>query len=84
MEPWSQLTDLLDDSWYLDCDMEVAMERVFDRFLTMGLCAHDAQHRLDDNDSRNAELIASCAHRAQLIIRCAVDEAVDEAIKAEE
>ncbi|KAK9839948.1 hypothetical protein WJX74_000964 [Apatococcus lobatus] len=84
LDPWNQLASLWDDSWYLDCDMEVAMQRVFDRFLTMGLCSHEAQHRLDDNDSRNAELIASYAHCAQLIIKCAVDAAADEAMKAEE
>ncbi len=80
LQPWNELTELLDDSWYLDCDLEVAMERVVDRFLTMGLCAHDAQHRVDSNDSKNAELIASYANRAQLIIHCAVDEAVSHAM----
>ncbi len=30
-EPWWQLQELLDDTWYIDCCLEEAMGRVFAR-----------------------------------------------------
>ena len=84
LEPWGKLAELMDDSWYLDCDLDVAMDRVFERFLAMGLCAHSAQERVDNNDSKNAELIASYGHRARLIIRCPSDETIEQRITADE
>jgi hypothetical protein len=29
--PWHELVDLFDDTWYIDCDVDVAMGRVYDR-----------------------------------------------------
>lgn len=29
--PWHELADLFDDTWYIECDVDVAMERVYDR-----------------------------------------------------
>ncbi len=29
--PWDELAALFDDSWYVDCDIDVAMQRVYER-----------------------------------------------------
>lgn len=29
--PWDQLAAIFDDSWYVDCDIDVAMQRVYER-----------------------------------------------------
>jgi dephospho-CoA kinase len=29
--PWDELAELFDDTWYIECDVDVAMQRVYDR-----------------------------------------------------
>lgn len=29
--PWDQLASLFDDTWFIDCDVDIAMERVYQR-----------------------------------------------------
>lgn len=41
--PWDELAALFDDTWYIDCDVDVAMQRVYDRqvwILSQGFNRH--------------------------------------------
>ena len=64
--PWSKLLLLLDDSWYIDCPIEVAMQRVIERHVSTGRVLEAAQKRVATNDRPNAELIHGTRGRARL------------------
>ena len=66
--PWHQLTPLFDDSWFIDCDLEVAMRRVIARQMGHGRAQRDVVHRVNSNDRPNAELIMQTAPRAELLV----------------
>ena len=66
--PWHQLTSLFDDSWFIDCALEVAMRRVIARQMGHGRAQQEAVHRVNSNDRPNAELIMQTAPRAQLLV----------------
>lgn len=57
-EPWNQIRALLDESWYLDVEINLCMERVRARFLATGRDSQTAHRRIADNDRPNAELVA--------------------------
>ena len=61
--PWCQLREAFDESWFLDVDIEICMDRVRSRFLAMGLDRQAADARVDGNDRLNAQL-AGRASRA--------------------
>lgn len=67
-----RIADLFDYAIFLDCDLEVALERVAARHLACGLVATEteARERANTNDRRNALKILEdgCASRADLII----------------
>ena len=66
--PWDQLTSLFDDSWFIDCELEVAMRRVIARQMGHGRAQQEAVHRVSSNDRPNAELIMQTAPRAELLV----------------
>eukprot|EP00898_Chlorokybus_atmophyticus_P005390 jgi/Chlat1/5852/Chrsp4S06232 len=68
--PWSQLAELFDETWFMDCDMDVAMDRVKKRHLAAGLGSNEdeAWQRVLNNDKPNAELIVATRHRADLVV----------------
>ena len=54
-----QLTGLLDECWYLDVPMEVAMQRLVNRHMAAwGLSPEQAFARLAVNDRLNADIVA--------------------------
>lgn len=67
-EPWSKLAAILDDTWFIDCDIDEAMERVFQRQVAIGLRPEESLRRIAGNDRPNAELIASTRHLAKLLV----------------
>ena len=66
------LSSLFDFTVFLDCDLELALNRVAARHLRCGLAAtaSDAWHRADTNDRRNALTILAdgCPARADLLV----------------
>ncbi|KAL4429348.1 hypothetical protein ABPG77_005122 [Micractinium sp. CCAP 211/92] len=67
-EPWWQLQELLDDTWYIDCCLEEAMGRVFARQTGNGLAAEVSRWRIAANDRPNAEQIETTRCRAALVV----------------
>ncbi|KAK9811760.1 hypothetical protein WJX72_009620 [[Myrmecia] bisecta] len=69
MEPWSELTSLFDETWFIECDTSAAMERVLLRMTgEMGLTPDVAHWRVANNDNPNAELIALTQSRADVVV----------------
>lgn len=69
--PWAELRELLDEVWYLDLDERVRLQRLTDRHIAFGRGPAEAAARARVTDQANAELIATTAGRADLVIRLA-------------
>lgn len=74
--PWNQLWEvskessepILDDSWYVDCDLDKAMQRVFERQIGNGTAVNVSRGRIEGNDRPNGELIETTKSRAALVV----------------
>ena len=67
--PWSELPDLLDESWFIACNLDEAMARVQARQVNdVGLSVAESQIRIDTNDRPNAELVDQSRARASLVV----------------
>ena len=66
--PWTELLPLLDDTWFIDCDLHVAMERVAQRQIADGRDPDTVRRRVASNDQPNAELIAETGGLARVIV----------------
>jgi pantothenate kinase len=63
-----ELLPLFDDTWFIDCDLDVAMERVLQRQIADGRDLDVARRRVETNDRPNAELIAKTRGLARVIV----------------
>lgn len=68
IEPWSDLSSVFDETWYIECPADVAMSRVFSRQTSNGASGEEARGRIDGNDLPNFHLIETTKHKASLII----------------
>ncbi|KAL4535108.1 hypothetical protein Ndes2526B_g06019 [Nannochloris sp. 'desiccata'] len=75
LEPWNQLWQeknelpaILDDTWYVDCELDVAMQRVFKRQTGNGVAAKVSSGRIEGNDRPNGELIEGTKSKAVVVI----------------
>lgn len=66
--PWTSLQSLLDEIWFVDCPLDVAMERVKQRQIDIGLSPEQSFSRIVSNDRPNAELIVNTRKRANVLI----------------
>lgn len=67
-EPWSGIKDIVDETWYIDSDIDAAMERVLARQTGNGAPPEVAQRRVATNDRPNALQISATRERAHLVI----------------
>ena len=68
LPPWQDLQSVFHETWYIDCDVDTAMERVFERQVGHGRTPEVARWRVENNDRKNALLIAETAARANLLV----------------
>lgn len=66
--PWSQLLPLFDETWYVECDVDEAMSRVFARQTGHGVAPEVSRGRISGNDRPNAELVARTSARAERLV----------------
>ena len=70
--PWSGLSAVFDETWFVDEPLDVCCQRVTARHQRVGRTAEQAQHRVATNDRLNAQLvITACRHRADRRVRLA-------------
>jgi pantothenate kinase len=81
-EPWVQLRQLFDDAWFVDCPIDVAMQRVFDRQVAIGLAAEVSLGRIAGNDRPNAVLVNASKSVARLLVPSSVPFAGTAAVEA--
>lgn len=68
LPPWDQLPALFDEIWFVDCDLEDAMRRVYARQTGHGVAPETSRARIAGNDRPNAELIAATRRQASLTV----------------
>lgn len=62
---WRDVKALLDEAWYLNTPMDIALERLARRHMqAWGFSRAQAQQRIDSSDGLNATLVAASATRA--------------------
>ncbi len=66
--PWAELTDLFNETWFIDCNIDEAMQRVLERQIGHGRTPEVAKWRVQNNDRKNALMIADTAPRASLLV----------------
>lgn len=67
-EPWLQLRDILDDKWFVDCPIDLAMQRVFERQKALGLDASVSKARISGNDEPNGRLVNGTKAVADVLV----------------
>jgi pantothenate kinase len=67
--PWAAVRELLDQVWFLELDEEVRLARLTARHVAHGRAPADAAARARGTDQRNADLVATTRHRADLVVR---------------
>jgi pantothenate kinase len=66
---WASVRALLDEVWYLEPDEETRIDRLIRRHMEYGKPAVAAREWALGSDERNAALIRSTRHRADLVVR---------------
>ena len=67
---WEQVRGQLDECWYLDTPLPVAMDRLAQRHMqAWGFTRQQADARIATNDGLHAQLVADSAARADALIR---------------
>ncbi|KAL3159517.1 hypothetical protein ABBQ38_009935 [Trebouxia sp. C0009 RCD-2024] len=66
--PWGQLQKIFDETWYIDCDIDAAMQRVLARQIGHGRSPDVAKWRVQNNDRQNAIMVADTSPRADLLV----------------
>jgi len=69
--PWSEVRDLLDQTWFLEVPEDLRRERLVARHERYGRSPHDAREWALGPDERNAVLVAASAARADRTVRLA-------------
>ncbi|CAM8927495.1 unnamed protein product [Rhodiola kirilowii] len=65
---WKELSSMFDEKWFIDIEIEKAMQRVLKRHIKTGQPPDVAKFRVDYNDRPNAQLIINSKANADLII----------------
>jgi pantothenate kinase len=66
--PWTVVRELLDEAWYVQQDDDVRVERLIARHIAYGKDPDRARSWVLRSDQRNAELIVTTRHRADLVV----------------
>ncbi|WOL08903.1 uridine kinase [Canna indica] len=68
-ETWQDICSIFDEKWFLDIDIDTAMQRVLKRHISTGKEPDVAKWRIEYNDRPNAELIMATKKNADLVIK---------------
>ncbi|KAF5712528.1 phosphoribulokinase uridine kinase family [Fusarium mundagurra] len=73
--PWSQIVDYADDTWFVDVDPQLALQRVAKRHVACGIerTLEAAMDRARNNDMKNGEEIRRCLIQPNIIVKSVED-----------
>ncbi|XP_044484001.1 putative uridine kinase C227.14 [Mangifera indica] len=66
---WKDVSSMFDEKWFIDVDLDMAMQRVLKRHISTGKPLDVAKWRIEYNDRHNAELIMKSKKNADLVIK---------------
>lgn len=66
--PWSQITSLLDQSWYINCPDDILLSRLIKRHMDGGKSRPEAIAKVESTDLPNASLIEATKSRATRVL----------------
>ncbi|XP_058084980.1 putative uridine kinase C227.14 isoform X2 [Magnolia sinica] len=66
---WKEVSSVFDEKWFLEVDIDTAMQRVLKRHISTGKAPDIAKWRIEYNDRPNAELIMKSKGSADIVIR---------------
>ncbi|XP_027352311.1 ATP-dependent kinase YFH7 isoform X2 [Abrus precatorius] len=66
---WKEISSLFDEKWFIDIDIDKAMQRVLKRHISTGKPPDIAKQRIENNDRLNAELIIKSKKNADILIK---------------
>ncbi|XP_019444479.1 PREDICTED: putative uridine kinase C227.14 [Lupinus angustifolius] len=66
---WKEISSLFDEKWFIDIDIDKAMQRVLKRHISTGKPPEIAKQRVENNDRLNAEHIMKSMKNADIIIK---------------
>jgi pantothenate kinase len=66
---WPEIKPLLDETWYVQTDEELRVQRLIQRHIQFGKTPDYARAWVMRSDERNAELVAATAHTADVLVR---------------
>lgn len=66
--PWGTLQSLFDETWFVDCEVDTAMARVFARQTAIGLAPEESRLRITNNDRPNALQVLASRPRATVLV----------------
>ena len=67
-EPWRDIRAIVDEAWYIDCDVPMAMQRVYARQVANGAASEVARRRVETNDRPNALHVLSSRQHADVVL----------------
>ncbi|KAI4301168.1 hypothetical protein L6164_034474 [Bauhinia variegata] len=66
---WKEISSLFDEKWFIDVDIDKAMQRVVNRHISTGKSPDIAKWRVENNDRPNAELVMKSKKNADVVIK---------------
>ncbi|XP_059625953.1 putative uridine kinase C227.14 [Cornus florida] len=66
---WKEISSMFDEKWFIEVDINTAMQRVLKRHISTGKTPDNAKWRIEYNDRPNAELINKSKKNADLVIK---------------
>ncbi|KAK1287791.1 hypothetical protein QJS10_CPB19g01111 [Acorus calamus] len=66
---WREVSSVFNEKWFIDIEIDKAMQRVLKRHISTGKTPDIASWRVEYNDRPNAELIMTSKKNADLVIR---------------
>ena len=66
---WDLIPPLLDETWYVQTDEELRVQRLIQRHIQFGKTPEYARAWVQRSDQRNAEVVATTSARADVLVR---------------
>ncbi|KAF5616195.1 phosphoribulokinase uridine kinase family [Fusarium tjaetaba] len=74
-QPWNQIVNYADDTWFVDVEPQLALQRVAKRHVACGIemTLEAAMNRARSNDMKNGEDIRHCLIQPNIIVKSVED-----------
>lgn len=69
-KPWGEIAQYLDQSWFINCPIDVILPRLIQRHIDGGKSEADARRKVESTDLPNAKIIDATKSRATRILEC--------------